>query len=76
MSIAKVWRPVPLQTRIIEILRGASNLTDEELAKALEKEGEEVTPEVLSKVLLQLEVRGLIRVSNAPRGRKKIELRR
>ncbi len=75
MPALKVWRPVPLQVRILEILRENGSCTDDELLKALSKEGENVTYEALSKLLLQLEVRGLIHVFNAPRGKKKIELR-
>jgi len=71
----KVWRPVPLQQRILEILKETSSCTDEELLKALDKEGENVSPEILNKTLLQMEVRGLIRVTGAPRGRRKIERR-
>ncbi|RLI30524.1 MAG: hypothetical protein DRO46_00195 [Candidatus Hecatellales archaeon] len=76
MSAAKIWRPIPLQLRILEILDDAGSLSDDELLKALEKQGEEVSMETLNRTLLQMEVRGLIRVTNAPRGRRKIERKR
>jgi Fe2+ or Zn2+ uptake regulation protein len=73
MPTLKVWKPVPLQVRILEILRENGSCTDDELLKALSKEGETISPETLSRLLLQLEVRGVIHVFNAPRGKKKIE---
>jgi len=75
LSTMKIWRIIPLQQRIMETLRQLGSCTDDELLKALEKEGENVTPEILSKALLQLEVRGLIRLLGAPKGRRKIEVR-
>lgn len=75
MSTMKIWRLIPLQQKIMEVLRQLGSCTDEELLKALDKEGENVTPEILGKTLLQLEVRGLIRVLGAPKGRRKIEAR-
>ena len=71
----KIWRLIPLHQKIMETLRQLGSCTDEELLKALDKEGENVSPETLSRALLQLEVRGLIRVLSAPKGRRKIEAR-
>jgi len=59
----------------METLRQLGSCTDEELLKALDRGGENVSPETLSRALLQLEVRGLIRVLSAPKGRRKIEVR-
>jgi Fe2+ or Zn2+ uptake regulation protein len=69
----KIWRLIPLQQKIMETLRQLGSCTDDELLKALDKEEKNVTPEILSRALLQLEVRGLIRVLGAPKGRRKIE---
>lgn len=73
MSTMKIWRLIPLQQKIMETLRQLGSCTDDELLKALDKEEKNVTPEILSRALLQLEVRGLIRVLGAPKGRRKIE---
>jgi len=72
----KIWRLIPLQQKIMETLRQLGPCTDNELLKALDKEGKNVTPEILSRVLLQLEIRGLIRVLGAPKGRRKIEAKK
>lgn len=71
--MAKLWRPTPLPTLILEIVRKTGGCTDEELLRNLKKENGEADPSTLNKTLLSMEVRGLIHVSAAPKGKKKIE---
>ncbi|RLG92628.1 MAG: hypothetical protein DRO36_01055 [Candidatus Hecatellales archaeon] len=70
--MGKVWRPVPLHNLVIETLSSLGSCDDTELLRSLRREVE-VTPDTLNKVLLKLEIRGLIRVTNTTKGRKKIE---
>ena len=69
--MGKVWRPVPLHNLVIETLSSLGSCDDTELLRSLRREVE-VTPDTLNKVLLKLEIRGLIRVTNTTKGRKKI----
>jgi DNA-binding MarR family transcriptional regulator len=71
--LSRIWRPIPLHHLVIETLNSLGSCDDTELLRSLRKEVE-ITPDTLNKILLQLEIRGLIRVSNTTRGRKKIEL--
>ena len=73
--MSKTWRPIPLHNQIIEALKSMGPCDDSELLRTLKREGD-ITPAVLNKALLQLEIRGFIYVSNATKGRKKIELRK
>jgi len=57
---------------VIETLSSLGSCDDTELLRSLRREVE-VTPDTLNKVLLKLEIRGLIRVTNTTKGRKKIE---
>jgi len=70
--LGKVWRPVPLHNLVIETLSSLGSCDDTELLRSLRREVE-VTLDTLNKVLLKLEIRGLIRVTNTTKGRKKIE---
>ena len=73
--MGKIWKPIPLHHLVIETLRNLGSCDDSELLRSLRKEVD-ITSDVLNKVLLQLEIRGLIHFSNATRGRKKVELRK
>ncbi|WP_309492127.1 hypothetical protein [Candidatus Hecatella orcuttiae] len=75
--MSKIWRSLPLHARVIESLKVSGPCTDEELLRNLRKDGDDtLSASTLNKALFQLEIRGLIHVSTAPRGRKKIELRK
>ena len=53
----------PLRNLVYEKVRQAGNMTDADLANALAKEGLTVAEAELNKILLDLEIYGLIRVS-------------
>ncbi len=72
--MSKIWKPIPLSLQILDTLKSLGPCDDTELLRSLKKE--EITPSVLNKALLRLEIRGHITVSNATKGRKKIELRK
>ncbi len=65
---------MPLPSLIMEIVRKTGGCTDEELIRNLKKENGDVAASTLNKALLSMEVRGLVRVSAAPKGKKKIEV--
>lgn len=64
----------PLRNLVYEKVRQAGNMTDTDLANALAKEGLTVADAELNKILLDLEIYGLIRVSWVTKEKRRIEL--
>ena len=64
----------PLRNLVYEKVRQAGNMTDADLANALAKEGLTVAEAELNKILLDLEIYGLIRVSWVTKEKRRIEL--
>ena len=64
---------VPLRNAVIDRVREAGSLTFTELQKALAKGGADSHPGRLSKVLLDLEILGLARVSWLTKDERRIE---
>jgi transcription initiation factor IIE alpha subunit len=69
-----VWDPIPVHTRILEILEKKKAMNDDELYKILYTQLNNVGKRELNKVLLKLEIKGLIRVSNLTKNKKRVEL--
>ena len=63
----------PLRNLIVEKINEAGTLTDSDLMNNLEKEGIEITESDMNKILLDLEIFGLIRVSWLSKDRRRIE---
>ncbi|MGP3667792.1 MAG: transcriptional repressor [Candidatus Bathyarchaeota archaeon] len=75
--MSKIWKPIPLQHKIIEILNASNgSCEDGELLRILKKEGWEVSVSSLNKVLLQLEIQGYITVYTVGKGKRKVELKK
>jgi Fe2+ or Zn2+ uptake regulation protein len=74
--MVRTWRPTPLTISIIDMLKKQSSCTDEELFRNLKANNEVVSPSELNQILLKLEIQGIVQVSNATKGKKKIELRK
>lgn len=64
----------PLRNLVYEKVRQAGNMTDADLANALAKEGLTVADAELNKILLDLEIYGLIRVTWVTKEKRRIEL--
>lgn len=64
----------PLRNLIYEKVRQAGNITDTDLMNALSKEGVTLADAEFNKVLLDLEIYGLIRVSWVTKEKRRIEL--
>ena len=54
---------IPIRNHLLDIIKQKENYTDKELEKALTKDGTIITEGELNKVLLDLEIMGLINVS-------------
>ncbi|GBC74350.1 hypothetical protein HRbin05_00390 [archaeon HR05] len=65
----------PLRNIVYEKIRGARSITDVELMNMLAKEGFEFTKAELNKILLDLEILGLVRVGWISKDKRRIEVR-
>lgn len=72
----KMWKPYPTYTVVADILKKKGSVTDEELLEAVRTFYKDVSVEDLNKILMKMEIAGLITVSNLMRGKRLIELRR
>lgn len=64
----------PLRNLILEKIREVNTLTDSDLMNNLEKEGIQVTESDVNKILLDLEIFGLIRVNWVSKDKRRIEI--
>jgi hypothetical protein len=64
----------PLRYAAYEWLKGAKNATDGDLLEALNKNGNKCSPDELSKVLMQLEILGLITIRWVAKEKRRIEI--
>lgn len=64
----------PLRNLIYEKVRQAGNMTDADLMNALSKEGITMADAEFNKILLDLEIYGLIRVAWVTKEKRRIEL--
>ena len=64
----------PLKYAAYEWLKGAKNATDADLLEALNKNGSKCSPDELSKVLMQLEILGLVTVRWVSKEKRRIEV--
>jgi len=71
--MSSIWDPIPLHTRILEILEKKKALNDDELYKILCTQLD-ISQKELNNILLKLEVRGLIRVFNLTKNKRRVEL--
>ena len=64
---------LPLRNRLLEKITAHGTLTDSELTKMLAKDGDESSPAMIEKALLDLEILGLVSVSIFAKGTRRIE---
>ena len=64
---------IPIRNHLLDIIKQKENYTDKELEKALTKDGTVITEGELNKVLLDLEIMGLINVSWVTKENRRIE---
>ena len=78
MSLKGIWRPRPLSTLVIELLqKKGGTTTDKELLAMLQSLiGDGVGFTELNRILMNLEIAGLIYVSGPIRGKRRIELKK
>jgi len=65
---------IPLKNSIYEKIKEHGSLTDSELSKALIKDGTIIAEDRFNKLLLDLEIMGLIKVSWLTKDKRRIEI--
>jgi DNA-binding PadR family transcriptional regulator len=70
------WNPLPLRSLIVSIVRKRRGvILDDELKRALKKElGSEPSEGELNRALMQLEINGLVHVSQITKTKRRIEV--
>ena len=64
---------IPIRNHVLETIKQKENFTDKELEKLLAKDGTIITNNEFNKVLLDLEIMGLISVSWVTKENRRIE---
>ncbi|NIQ06923.1 MAG: hypothetical protein GWO20_14710 [Candidatus Korarchaeota archaeon] len=64
----------PLKNRVFDKIKEAGHLTDSELYKALKKDGFVIAEDRFNKILLDLEIMGLIKVAWVTKDTRRIEV--
>lgn len=70
----RAWDPIPVHTAIVEILAKKGSLNDSDLYKELESKYNDLSFRALNRTLMQLEIRGVIRVSRLLKKKRMVEL--
>ena len=64
---------IPIRNHVLETIKQKENFTDKELEKLLVKDGTVITESEFNKVLLDLEIMGLISVSWVTKENRRVE---
>jgi len=72
--LEKVWGPRPLQLHVLDVIERKGPLTDDELLREIKNGKEDLSFRELNRVLMKLEVNGLIRVSRQMKGKRRVEI--
>ncbi len=64
----------PLKTQIFEAVQTQGNTTDTDLLNDLKKKGIEINERELNKILLHLEIQGLVTVRRMGKNKRRIEI--
>ena len=64
---------IPMRNHVLETIKQKENFTDKELEKLLAKDGTVITEAKFNKVLLDLEIMGLISVSWVTKDTRRVE---
>lgn len=70
----KVWGPRPIQLLVIDLIERKGPLTDDDLLREMKNGKEDVSFRELNRILMKLEVNGLIRVSRQMKGKRRVEM--
>lgn len=70
----KVWGPRPLQLVVLDVIGRKGPLTDDELLREIRNGKQDLSFREMNRILMKLEVTGLVRVSRQMKGKRRVEL--
>lgn len=70
----QIWKLTPLKVLVLQIIKKHQVMLDSDLERQLQKYIKNLSSTELNKALLQLEIEGLIHVSQITKTRRKIEV--
>ena len=76
MRAPRIWRPIPLDDLIIDLLRQRKGVArDKEIFRMVKTIYKDVSPKEFYKTIMRLELKGLINVSSISKSIKSLRLR-
>jgi len=70
----KIWGPRPVHLAVVEILEKKDALTDIDLLHDIKGNFGEISLRELNRILMKLEISGIVRVSRLMKGKRRVEL--
>jgi len=70
----RIWGPRPVHLAVVDILEKKNALTDIDLLHDIKDNFGEISLRELNRVLMKLEISGIIRVSRLMKGKRRVEL--
>jgi DNA-binding PadR family transcriptional regulator len=72
--LQKVWGPRPLQLLVLDVIGRKGPMTDDELLREIRNGKEDLSFREMNRILMKLEVTGIVRVSRQMKGKRRVEL--
>ena len=70
----KLWGPRPIQNVVVEILQKKGAMTDDDLVNELRESYGDVSFREVNRILMKLEIQGVVRVSRLLKKKRRVEL--
>jgi len=70
----RIWGPRPVHLAVVDILEKKNALTDIDLLHDIKDDFGEISLRELNRVLMKLEISGIIRVTRLMKGKRRVEL--
>ena len=70
----RVWGPRPLQLLVLDVIGRKGPMTDDELLREIRNGKEDLSFREMNRILMKLEITGLVRVSRQMKGKRRVEL--
>jgi len=70
----RIWGPRPVHLAVVDILEKKNAMTDVDLLHDIKDNFGEISLRELNRVLMKLEISGIIRVSRLMKGKRRVEL--
>jgi transcription initiation factor IIE alpha subunit len=72
--LQKVWGPRPLHLLVLDVIGRKGPMTDDELLREIRNGKEDLSFREMNRILMKLEVTGIVRVSRQMKGKRRVEL--